>query len=296
MKQLPYIALIVIFGFIIYANALNNDFIYDDHGLVVDNKYIKDWQFLPKIFTMPLPGGYNVETNFYRPIQALTYLFDYSLFKLKPLGYHLTNILLHLINGILVFLLINMISKNLAVSTISSLLFVIHPIQTEAVTYISGRADPLSCLFMLLSLFLFIKYNTLKKRITYLGSIFCFILSLLSKEITIVFPLLLILYDYYFLNEKDKTSFLNKIKTRYLSFFLVVVIYTILRLTILNFPAEEAATLKAVNPCFRLLTAAKVFFVYLKLLFVPLGLHMERTIKVPEYFLEPAALISAIGL
>ncbi len=90
------IALIISLGFIVYSNSLNGKFIWDDELLITENQHIKDWGNLKIIFTEDIGAGSELETRFYRPLQMVTYLLDYSAWKLDARGYHLTNIFLHI--------------------------------------------------------------------------------------------------------------------------------------------------------------------------------------------------------
>ena len=89
--------LIAAFTAAVYLNSLGGSFVFDDRFLIVNNPLIKDWSRIGRIFTTTVfePGGGAV-TNFYRPLQTLSYLIDFSLWKLNPFGYHLSNILWHL--------------------------------------------------------------------------------------------------------------------------------------------------------------------------------------------------------
>src|SRR3990172_4407065 len=88
------LSLIIIFiSVLLYLNTLSNTFVYDDAYVISENYFIKSWGNLPKLFTkdyLPFPGELS-----YRPIVTLTYFFDYAIWRLNPLGYHLTNVILH---------------------------------------------------------------------------------------------------------------------------------------------------------------------------------------------------------
>jgi tetratricopeptide (TPR) repeat protein len=297
-RLLAYL-LIALAGIIVYANTFGNEFVYDDLALVVKNDYIKSWQHIPSIFTTDLFSGAGESSNFYRPIQALSYTFDYSLWRLTPVGYHLSNLLFHILNACLVFALIDFLLKDKKVSLITSLLFVVHPVHTQAVTYVSGRADLLAAFFFLLSIILFAKhfyYPDRRRVYCYIGSLFAFIFAPLSKEPTLVLPLVLILYLFSFhpAPGKVKTSW-SKLVWRVLPFFLLAGLYIALRLSVLNFFGESLTT-EGIPLHLRLLTMCKAIFVYLKLLFLPFGLHMERILPKATSFFNPPVLASFVLL
>lgn len=144
------IALIIILGFIAYGNSLNGKFIWDDFNLVRDNRHIRNSSNITGIFTQDIGAGAAEKYNFYRPLQMFTYMIDYSLWKLNVKGYHLTNTILHILAALVIYWLIDILFRDNLLSLFTSLFFVACPIHSEAVSYISGRADSLVTLFMLL--------------------------------------------------------------------------------------------------------------------------------------------------
>ncbi len=119
--------------FLVYANSLGNGFVWDDRPLVTHNAFLPAWRNIPKLFTTNLFAGGSINSAFYRPIQALTYMVEYHLWGKWAFGFHLTNVLLHLGNAMLLYLLVAPLATRRA-AVIASLFFVAHPLQTEAVT------------------------------------------------------------------------------------------------------------------------------------------------------------------
>ena len=161
-SKLVYIscALIMILGLAVYANSLGGEFLWDDHHLIEDNMTINRWSKVTRVFTTDIASGAGGKYNFYRPLQIISYMFDYWLWKLNPIGYHLTNILLHILTALCLYWLINLIFKQPMLAFLSSVLFVVHPVHTEAVAYISGRADSLALLFMALCFIFYAKLQS----------------------------------------------------------------------------------------------------------------------------------------
>ena len=277
-----------------YFNALPNDFIWDDHFLIRDNLYIKNFRHFFDIFKTYLASSSGNVNNFYRPIQELSYMIDYSLWGYHPFGFHLTNIILHGLCAIAVYLLSLRVLKNSLAAFIAGALFGIHPINTEAVTYVAGRADSLFLLFLLLSFILFLKsleYLKKENRLPlglYTFSIFFYILSILSKEIGLVFPALLLLYLWTFTTSPAAR---HKLSLLVMPFGAVILLYALARKTILNFSHTAPLFLMAkFNLTERLLIAFKAFCGYLYLFIVPLGLHMERSVRFARSIVEPKTL------
>ena len=148
-ERLFHLLLIACFAFLFYSNSFGNFFVWNDWTLIIENYLVKDWSNLPEIFTSafwkPLLGE---PPQIYRPLVLLSFTADFSLWGLNPWGYHLSNLLLHVLNSLLVYSLMGFYTSPLT-ACVGSLLFAVHPIHTEAVTYISGRVELLMSLFLL---------------------------------------------------------------------------------------------------------------------------------------------------
>lgn len=254
--------LIVLLGVTVYGNSLNGQFIWDDKVLVKDNLTITEWSHLPQIFRKETGAGAGARYNFYRPMQMLTYMLDYHLWKLDQRGYHLTNILLHICAALALYWLVTIFYHHQILSLLTGILFVSHPIHTEAVTYISGRADSLALLFMLLCFIFYIKHLQAKGIGTFGLMIATYLCALLSRENSFILPPLLLLYHY---------SFKVKLKIGpFLSVTCVAFIYLVWRFIHFN-PDLSHQTL--------LLQRIPGIFValadYIRLLLLPFNLHME---------------------
>lgn len=271
------ITIIIIVGFGVYSNSLNGKFIWDDDALIKNNIYIKSWTNLSKLFMEDIGAGAAREFNFYRPLQIFTYMLDYSIWKLNVFGYHLTNVMLHILVGLCIYWLAYILFEDFLLSFLASIFFVVHPIHTEAVSYISGRADPLALLFMFLCLILYIRNRF------YFLMLLCYVLALSSKENSLISPLLILLYHY---------SFKRKLEIkRFLPILAITSAYILLRLTVLS------SLLPNISTSTSLFQRLPGFFVaitnYLRLLFMPLDLHMEYGNKLFS-FTEPKVIAGVL--
>ena len=285
--------LILAVCFIAYANSISNPFIWDDDALVVKNTSIRNVNFLPQLFNDDLYSGSVAGSNFYRPLQSFTYMLDYHFGELNPAGYHITNILLQVAVGFLVFLLFFALINNTAVSLGGALLFSVSPLHTEAVSYISGRAEMLLGIFLISSLLFFIKIQDQRKCIRPLNLFFShalFIFALLSKELAVVFPFVILAYLFYFQRDKPLRYILSKAWP----FFAISGAYIVLRLFLLNFHTLRPLALMHVSLFTRLTVIPKIIFTYIKLLIYPVGLHMSWEIVRPTS--APALAISLLAL
>lgn len=143
----------------------------------------------------------------YHPVTLLSYALEYEFAGPNARVFHVTNIILHTINSVLVFVFIRRLLGNKEWAFFVALLFAIHPMHLESVAWISARKDLLFTMFMFSGLILYVKYMENKNWNTYLLIFVFFMLSLLSKGMAIVFPALLILTDYLKGNISKKNSF-----------------------------------------------------------------------------------------
>ncbi len=132
----------------------------------------------------------------YAPITALSLSINYSQSKFNPKPYHITNIILHLFAVIIAFMLLFTLSNNLLFTTLATLIFSLHPVQIESVTYIAGRRDLLFSLFALISMLFYAQFKLQKRTKWIYISIAFYILSLMSKTQALLFPFLLFAFDY----------------------------------------------------------------------------------------------------
>jgi len=266
---------IAVLGVIIYANSLGGEFQWDDGPLIVENELAKDPSNTPSLFTKENVRTASGKTyHFYRPLQIITYIFDYSVWGESPRGYHITNMILHILAALAVYWFASLIFKNGLFAFFTGLLFLVHPIHTEAVAYISGRADPLAMIFMMLALVFYIKNNLIA------GAFYA--VALLSRENALILPFLILLYHY---------SFRVKIKAKlFLPIVGVSIAYIIMRLTILKHLLTIAQVGTETTFLERLPGVFVAIAAYIKILFFPVDLHMEYG-NALFTFANPAAIL-----
>ncbi|MCD6521955.1 tetratricopeptide repeat protein [Candidatus Calescamantes bacterium] len=265
-----YLLLLFLIASLPYLNTLHNDFVYDDKELILKNKVVKEGR-LKDIFLTPFWG--KEELGLWRPITLLSFRWNYLLGDFSPVSFHLLNIFLHSLTSILVFLFFFKITKDEIISIFSAVIFSLHPVHVEAVSWIVGRSEVLSTLFLLLSFYLLLLKNNLSSLL--LPPVF-FFLSLLSKETGVVLPLLIIAYYFLFPKRISRKKFLIQL----LLFTITFEIYLHLRIKILKGligPAGEKEYFYGYPPLTRLLTFPLIFFHYLKLAFFPFRLSVDYT-------------------
>ena len=276
-------ALVIVLGCAVYANSLRGAFVYDDTGLVSENAYIKDWSNITKLFTENIFAGHGIKSTYYRPLQMITYVADYSLWGFNVTGYHLTNILLHILAALSVLWLINILSGDKLISALTALLFVTHPIHTEAVAYISGRAEMLYAAFVILCFIFYLKYHRSKSILTYITMLVCFILALLSKESAVVLLPLIILYHFAFKKKINLKAFL--------AVTFITLSYLFLRFMLLSHLRPDARLDGNIIQRIPRFLAAVVN--YIKLLIMPFDLRLHYGSGSSFGFLDPVVLLGA---
>jgi hypothetical protein len=262
------IILIIILGFAVYSNSFDGKFVWDDEFLVRDNVYIRAITAanVYNIFTKNLGAGAGEIFEPYRPMQIFTFMIDHLLWGTAVWGYHFTNTLLHIFTALAIFWLLNIIFKNRFVSLLTSVFYVSHPIHTQAVSYISGRADPLCALFMILAFIFYIKNLESDKITFHICTAIFYLAAIFSREMGLIFPAIVLQYHYVF--KKD-------IKIR---FFLPITIIPVLFLVVRH---NVLSRFVFHHPSNILLQRIPGFFValtnYLSLLVFPSHLHIGYT-------------------
>jgi tetratricopeptide (TPR) repeat protein len=278
-KILPVLFLsALVFG--VYAPALRNGFVWDDTALVLRDPFIRSWRLVPEGFQHFLFTDATA-SDFYRPIQRLTYTLDYAAFAFRPAGYHLTSIVCHLAATLALLLLGDELlglfgveeRKRRRIAFFVALAWAIHPVHTSAVVYVSGRADPLAAVFGFLGLYSGIRSlraNGANRWILLGAAGALFLLSALSKETGIVF---LLLWCVILLLKKRWTEFLPAT----VAVVFVTVTYLSLRLAAEHVPAP---TLRPPAPLLvRPIVAARALAEYAGLVLLPINLQMDRDVE-----------------
>ncbi len=209
-----YLIALLVVTFIAFFPSLQNGFTnWDDPVYVTENSQLfnADWGAL---LTEPFSLNYH-------PLTMLSLGINYQISGLEPFGYHLTNLLLHLINTLLVFFFILRLAPkaSIFVPFFTALIFGIHPMHVESVAWISERKDVLYVLFFMAGLITYLRYREKQEMKWLLITGLLFVLSLLSKAMAVVFPVVLILIDWFKGRKLDQRAWLEKVPFFALSLF-----------------------------------------------------------------------------
>lgn len=290
-------AMIAALILIAYSNTFKSAFHFDDNPSIVENGGIRrlTWDS----FVSQFSGT--------RPIINLSLLINYQLSGMNVVGWHIFNIGFHIANSIFVylFLLSTLNLPSLAarygggrasrMSLFGSLLFALHPIQTESVTYIISRTELLATFFYLATFLLFIKGAQSRKFRYYLG---CFVTSMLamgSKEWSVTLPATLFLYDFLFLAEGN----LKQILSRGTAYILVALSWGYLAYNMMTTNLSGAgfgiSGQNGITPWTYLLTSLNVEWTYIRLLFFPINQNLDYTFPLAKTLFEFPTLLSLFG-
>jgi Flp pilus assembly protein TadD len=289
-----------------YANALNNGFVLDDHPVILDEyrgrRPWEGWAILTD------PWG-NIQG---RPLRTLSFNLDYSLFGPDPRFFHLVNILYHAVNTTLVYYVARRLLGHVAPAFIAALLFAVHPIQTEAVTYISGRKDLLATLFYLAAFSAFLRYRATQRVGALLATVLAFALALLSKESAVTLPAACLLYDWIARTRmparptpmalagaawQGLREALSRHRLIYLILFGMAIASSLHAVLIVQ--ESERHEYWGGSFGLSLLTTARMFCHYLKLLILPTTLlhdYSFDTFPVTRTYADPASLLAVAAL
>ncbi len=267
---------------IVYGVSLSNGFVWDDEEQIVNNAIIQNLHNIPYLFTASTfntGGAGGLSGWYYKPLMPFVFSIIFWMFGNNAFGFHLFDIFLHFINGVLIFILfrkIFLLQKlrfATAIPFILSMIFIVHPANTESVAYISSTQELLYVFFMLFALLFTFRYSLNKThslRDILLINLFIF-LSLLSKESGVITIALVIIFAYLFKGRKIIAIILSSVIT--------FIIYLILRFPVAKTPIfEHQSIVPIANATLyqRLTTVPFELFSYIRLIFFPKDLFVAQ--------------------
>jgi len=274
------VPVIVLATVVVYSNTFFVPYIFDDFHAIVNNEGIRNLSNLTQVFFSDSPN---------RPFLYLTFAINYALGGLETFGFHFFNITTHILASIVVFVLLNFLLKKEKIESdiypfFGALLFALHPLQVEAVTYISARSSSLTSLLYFLAFYLFIS-KPLKAGVRFYLALLFFGLALLSKELAITLPALLTIYLFQF----SKGDELKKSLPYLFVIWLEVPLYICFRYLVTGYSLEapSSSAYHFLTPLTYFKTELSVVaFSYIPKLFVPLGLVFDGDAPWEKSFLD----------
>ncbi len=206
---LPLLILLAL-GFAVYAPSLGHRLLsnWDDNLYVTTNAAVRGVTpaHLKAAFTTFYSGNY-------APLQIVSYMLDYTIWGMRPIGFILGNIVLHALSGLLYYTLVFGLTRRRLWAFLASFVFLMHPVQVESVAWVSQRKNVLAMFFFLCALHLYIVYRRRdrgKGGAFYAGSVVFFVLALFSKSVAVVLPLALLLYEFCFFGHEERKGWLAR--------------------------------------------------------------------------------------
>ena len=320
-KLIPYL-LIISITITIYSNTLSAEFVFDDYKTIINNRLIRNLTNIQDIW----------KSNPRRFVSYSSFAVNYQMSELEVFSYHATNIAIHLLTGISLFIFLKLLIKTPLLENkskiykklpfLAALIFLVHPVQTQAVTYITQRMASLAGLLYITALIFYLKANLVKQNVSSRGgkfasgakfwilvsfSLMLSLLAFLTKENTYTLPITMLLIQYLFFTPSIKgviKKALPAVPALLLAFFIAIASYTQwIQLGNLNWKTLlSAETLQGSFGIFNgfswsyLLTQFKVIIYYIRLLFLPISQNLDYDFPMSKSIFEPTTFVSLIAI
>jgi len=280
---------------LVYIPTFGGGFILDDNPLIKNNPYVQEAHTLSSYLaqedgiTHVKRTARNYHTGYYRPLINFSYRIDYKIWGMKATGFRVTNLILHLLTCLALYHLIALFVNDQKAAFLAALLFSVHPVNTESVSWITSRNNILVTLFSLLSFYLYLRARRSTGYLWPSISAFFFMLAVLSKEFALMLLPIMFLYER-FVGETKRDVW--KEILAYLPFILILLIYFFLR---------QSATGALLSPKNMGAVWPKIYFApylivrNLSCVFFPYRLH-SFTVGYPASFLDWKAVGSILIL
>ncbi len=268
---IPLVAILV------YLPSFNADFTLDDVLIVEENTYVRSVDKLPEIWTSHYWAGKVDATDkgLYRPLTLTSYNLQYAISRESPAAFHIINVLLHALLCFVLMRFVNLVFKDLNLAFLTGLIFAVHPIHSEAVAGIVGRAELLCALFMLTAMMSYHHWTASKKIKWLVLLLLSAFAAITSKELGFLLPAILILQETYTYFTTKKFSFRTPAKwTAMLSVFVLAGVLWAFRSTITESAASHEMWAE-VSAGDRMATALRTTMEYLGMHLLPLSLSAD---------------------
>ncbi len=290
--------LIVVACIIAYANMFPNELVWDDNMFIRDNYFIKNFSNITKVFGVDFweTSIKAQKGTFYRPLITASLIVDFAIWKLNTFGYHLTNLLFFILCCLMVWLSAGFFLSRQA-ALIAGILFAVHAIHTESVTFILGRTDVFAGCFMFASMYFFLRSDTKTSQpmqsISFWASVVLFLTSLFCKESSIMaLPVFCVGSAY--LHRKKNTLNLRRLVIMMIPFAVVLGFYLIVRQLVYAGPVKYGHLPPGGSTFNTLVTMPKIVLMYIGKLFLPIGLSIDYQPAVVTSLLSPRFFVPFI--
>jgi len=184
---------LIVTTLVVYWPVRNHDFInYDDHVFITDNRLIQSGLTLESIQL-----AFKDNWGYWKPLSYLSLMLDYEMYGMDPGGFHITNLLFHVANSLLLFIVLRRATHAIWPSAFVAALFALHPLRVESVAWVTERKDVLSTFFWLLTMLAYVHYVGQPQFKRYLLILVALALGLMAKPMLVTLPFVLLLFDYW---------------------------------------------------------------------------------------------------
>ena len=279
---------------LVYGNTIFNTFHFDDIPSILEKPWIRGLDKIPQF----------IFSFFQRPLVILSFNLNYSISKFEVWSYHIFNILFHIIATLLVYKLVQQIifflkkisNKNnfhlFSWPYFSALVFALHPLSTQSVTYISSRSSILATIFYILALILFLKgfnersFNEKPTRFYFYGSSLFFFFGVLTKEIIITFPASLFIFHFYFIWEKSFGKWIS-VFGKWLLLLLIPIFAGVAYKQLVGGGFLAASSAELSSSAWFLTQTSVVPFEYFRKFLFPFNLNLDINFPILKNWLNP---------
>ncbi len=279
------IFVLTILIFCLYSVSLGHNFLFDEDNIILLNPLLRDLSNFPKLFQVGFfqrfaPGSSVLWNDYYRPLTLVSFALDWQIWGSNPLGYNLVNTALHLTVCALLFLLLHRITKHIGAAFLGALLFGVHTIHTEAVTYIASRSDLFGGLFVMAALLLY-----WRGRMAPVYALYA--LAPFAKESGLLLPVYLFILDFCFVRTK-----LRDLVRRFAGFAVIGLAYIVFRKYGTEIPLGPGS-ISSHGGLLRFLSMGPPFISYLQVLLAPEAFRYCDGISFAKSFTDHQVLVTA---
>lgn len=290
---LAFAILALVLTFLCFGGSIHNPMVFDDHHSILDNNYIHEMGNVGEFFVNPNMFSNEPERRMYRPIVLLTYALNYAANKYNPTNWHIVNLLFHALNGFLIFLIFDMIFRSHRSALLFAALFIVHPVVSESVVYLSARSTLMAGAFLFGSIYVYLrgaKSGGAWKWTAITSS--CFLVGILCKEN--VFMLLPIILAGEWLLGTRPSDFISSGRWKvHAPIWVIAGAYLLFRRHGFTLPLPTLVLSRPERPFYmQLLTQAGVWLDYLGKILWPINLNTQPRVD----FIKSLQWINGAGI
>lgn len=233
--------MVAVAALVAYSGTLLYDFVWDDTLLIQQSHRLHQWSSLRAALTSHLFAETQERSQYYRPLITLSFFLDLKIWGLRPMGFHLTNVLAHMAAALALFGLTRRLTANDVTAFAAAALFAVHPVHSESVAFISGRTDVLAALFFLLTVRTYMGWRDSGRSGLLAVSLGAYLLAMASKEVAVTLPAILAAYDWSHRGDLRTPAAAARALARYLPYGGVVALYAWARVAALGQVVDSSA-------------------------------------------------------